>query len=121
MRRGSISWRRWGEGDRSVTRGFDATGNCVLDAEFHATDGPVVEGDGQARECDFDAETRRETQRSGARRQRRMVAFGSERPRFPERSRGKVKPWGRGGRGGPRVGGVIPGTAPYGRGSNWGP
>src|ERR1039458_438761 len=66
MRRGSISWRRWGERDRSVTRGFDETGNCVLDAEFDATDGPVVEGDGQARGCDFDAETRRETQRSGA-------------------------------------------------------
>src|ERR1035441_10152150 len=94
MRRGSISWRRWGERDRSVTRGFDATGNCVLDAEFHATDGPVVEGDGQARECYFDAEARRrgekrreaaQSKRGRARRQRRMVAFSSERTRFPER------------------------------------
>src|ERR1039457_5705385 len=65
MRRGSISWRRWGERDRSVTRGFDATGNCVLDAEFHVTEGSVVEGDGKARECDFDAEARRRGDQRG--------------------------------------------------------
>src|ERR1039457_1826416 len=99
MRRGSISWRRWGERDRSVTRGFDATGNCVLDAEFHATDGPVVEGDGQAREFDCDAEARRrgekrreaaQSKRGRARRQRRMVAFGSERMGFRRENQEKI-------------------------------
>src|ERR1035438_5925502 len=48
----------------------------------------------EARECDFDAEARRrgdkrggaaKSKRGRARRQRRMVAFGAERARFPER------------------------------------
>src|ERR1035437_4236636 len=47
MRRGSISWRRWGERDRGVTRGFDATGNCVLDAEFLPRTGPWWKGMGK--------------------------------------------------------------------------
>jgi hypothetical protein len=72
----------------------------ILDAEFHATDGVVAERAGQARECDFDAEPRRRGGRGGeaakskrgrARRQRRMVAFGSERTGFRRGRRGKVK------------------------------
>src|ERR1017187_3429724 len=60
-------------------------------AEILGTDGPVVEGNGQARECDFDAEARRrgdkrgetaQSKRGRARRQRRMVAFGVERTGF---------------------------------------
>src|ERR1019366_4451059 len=60
-------------------------------AEILGTDGPVVEGDGQAREWDFDAEARRrggkrgetaQSKRGRARRQRRMVAFGVERTGF---------------------------------------
>src|ERR1017187_10403201 len=55
-------------------------------------EGSVVEGDGKARECDFDAEARRRgdqrgeaaKSKRGTRRQRRIVAFGSERTGFGE-------------------------------------
>src|ERR1019366_6040361 len=55
-------------------------------------EGSVVEGDGKARECDFDAEARRRGDqrgeaakaKRGTRRQRRIVAFGSERTGFGE-------------------------------------
>ena len=65
--------------------------DAEISAEFHATDGVVVERAGQARECDFDAEARRrgdkrreaaQSKKGRARRQRRMVAFGAERTGF---------------------------------------